>query len=96
MPGYSAHELHGLEMLVPLLPEGVSLGTARLVFAVGFFVVAFALTLRPGVITRVLGRITVPRSLRSSCWSWCRRDLGRWAGCRAAGPYDTGAAVQAF
>lgn len=36
------------EMLVPLLPEGVSLGTARLVFAVGFFVVAFALTLRPG------------------------------------------------
>ena len=48
------------EMLVPLLPEGVSLGTARLVFAVGFFVVAFALTLRPGVITRVLGRITGP------------------------------------
>ena len=47
-------------MLVPLLPEGVSLGTARLVFAVGFFVVAFALTLRPGVITRVLGRITGP------------------------------------
>lgn len=48
------------EMLVPLLPEGVSLGTARLVFAVGFFVVAFVLTLRPGVITRVLGRITGP------------------------------------
>lgn len=48
------------EMLVPLLPEGVSLGTARLVFAIGFFVVAFALTLRPGVITRVLGRITGP------------------------------------
>lgn len=47
-------------MLVPLLPEGVSLGTARLVFAVGFFVVAFVLTLRPGVITRVLGRITGP------------------------------------
>ena len=48
------------EMLVPLLPEGVSLSTARLVFAIGFFVVAFALTLRPGVITRVLGRITGP------------------------------------
>lgn len=48
------------EMLVPLLPEGVSLATARLVFAVGFFIVAFALTLRPGVITRVLGRITGP------------------------------------
>ena len=47
-------------MLVPLLPEGVSLATARLVFAVGFFIVAFALTLRPGVITRVLGRITGP------------------------------------
>ena len=48
------------EMLVPLLPEGVSLGVARLVFAIGFFVVAFVLTLRPGVITRVLGRITGP------------------------------------
>ena len=60
------------EMLVPLLPEGVSLGTARLVFAVGFFVVAFALTLRPGVITRRAGR-------------GCRRGLAVGSRCRATG-----------
>ena len=60
MPGHSAHELHGLRDAGAAVARGVSLGTARLVFAVGFFVVAFALTLRPGVITRVLGRITGP------------------------------------
>ncbi len=54
-------------MLVPLLPEGVSLGTARLVFAIGFFVVAFVLTLRPGVITRVSAALRALRSLRLSC-----------------------------
>ena len=48
------------EMLVPLLPEGLSVAYARLVFSVAFFAVAFALALRPGVVTRVLGRITGP------------------------------------
>lgn len=48
------------EMLVPLLPQGMDVSTARLVFSIVFFAVAFALALRPGVITRVLGRITGP------------------------------------
>lgn len=48
------------EMIVPLLPHGMSVSTARLVFSLVFFAVAFALALRPGVITRVLGRITGP------------------------------------
>ncbi len=73
------------EMLVPLLPEGVSLGTARLVFAVGFFVVAFALTLRPGVITRVLGRITGRAHRAHRAGRGCRRVLAVGSRCRAAG-----------
>ena len=48
------------EMIVPLLPQDVPVSTARLVFSIAFFAVAFALALRPGVITRVLGRITGP------------------------------------
>lgn len=97
MSGYSAHELHGLEMLVPLLPEGVSLGTARLVFAIGFFVVAFALTLRPGVITRVLGRITGPALIALIVLvvgAAVISPLGPAAAPQA--PYNAGAAVQGF
>ena len=85
------------EMLVPLLPEGVSLGTARLVFAVGFFVVAFALTLRPGVITRVLGRITGPALIALIVLvvgAAVISPLGPAAAPQA--PYDAGAAVQGF
>lgn len=85
------------EMLVPLLPEGVSLGTARLVFAIGFFVVAFALTLRPGVITRVLGRITGPALIALIVLvvgAAVVSPLGP-AGAPQA-PYDAGAAVQGF
>ena len=97
------------EMLVPLLPEGVSLGTARLVFAIGFFVVAFALTLRPGVITRVLGRITGPAlialivlvvgaavisPLGPPQGPAVLSPLGPAAAPQA--PYDAGAAVQGF
>ena len=48
------------EMLAPLLPEGVSLGVARLVFSVGFFVVAYLLAMHPGRLTRLLGRVTGP------------------------------------
>ena len=83
------------EMLVPLLPEDVSLGTARLVFAVGFFVVAFALTLRPGVITRVLGRITGPALIALIVLvvgAAAISPLGPAAAPQA--PYDAGAAVQ--
>ena len=85
------------EMLVPLLPEGVSLGTARLVFAVGFFVVAFVLTLRPGVITRVLGRITGPALIALIVLvvgAAVISPLGPAAAPQA--PYDAGAAVQGF
>lgn len=85
------------EMLVPLLPEDVSLGTARLVFAVGFFVVAFALTLRPGVITRVLGRITGPALIALIVLvvgAAVVSPLGSAAAPQA--PYDDGAAVQGF
>ena len=85
------------EMLVPLLPEGVSLGTARLVFAIGFFVVAFVLTLRPGVITRVLGRITGPALIALIVLvvgAAVISPLGPAAAPQA--PYDAGAAVQGF
>lgn len=85
------------EMLVPLLPEGVSLGTARLVFAIGFFVVAFALTLRPGVITRVLGRITGPALIALIVLvvgAAVISPLGPAAAPQT--PYDAGAAVQGF
>ena len=85
------------EMLVPLLPEGVSLGTARLVFAVGFFIVAFALTLRPGVITHVLGRITGPALIALIVLvvgAAVISPLGPAAAPQA--PYDAGAAVQGF
>ena len=85
------------EMLVPLLPEGVSLGVARLVFAIGFFVVAFVLTLRPGVITRVLGRITGPALIALIVLvvgAAVISPLGPAAAPQA--PYDAGAAVQGF
>ena len=85
------------EMLVPLLPEGVSLATARLVFAVGFFIVAFALTLRPGVITRVLGRITGPALIALIVLvvgAAVVSPLGPAAAPQA--PYNAGAAVQGF
>lgn len=84
-------------MLVPLLPEGVSLGTARLVFAVAFFAVAFVLTLRPGVITRVLGRITGPALIALIVLvvgAAVVSPLGSAAAPQA--PYDAGAAVQGF
>ena len=85
------------EMLVPLLPEGVSRGTARLVFAIGFFVVACVLTLRPGVITRVLGRITGPALIALIVLvvgAAVISPLGPAAAPQA--PYNAGAAVQGF
>ncbi|MFR7750913.1 MAG: branched-chain amino acid transport system II carrier protein [Collinsella sp.] len=84
------------EMLVPLLPEGVSLGTARLVFAVGFFVVAFALTLRPGVITRARAHYGSRAHCAHRAGRGCSviSPLGPAAAPQA--PYDAGAAVQGF
>lgn len=48
------------EMLVPLLPAGVSPELARLAFSVAFFALAFVLAMRPGRLTRLLGRVTGP------------------------------------
>ena len=48
------------EMLAPLLPEGVSVDAARLVFSIAFFVVAYLLAMHPNALTKLLGRITGP------------------------------------
>ena len=47
-------------MFEPLLPTGVSLETARLVFSVAFFAVALLLAMHPNALTKLLGRITGP------------------------------------
>ncbi len=48
------------EMLQPLLPTGISLEAARLVFSVAFFAVAYLLAMHPSALTKLLGRITGP------------------------------------
>lgn len=48
------------EMFEPLLPAGLSLEVARLVFSVVFFAVAYLLAMHPNALTRLLGRITGP------------------------------------
>lgn len=48
------------EMFEPLLPAGLSLEVARLVFSVVFFAVAYLLAMHPSALTRLLGRITGP------------------------------------
>ena len=47
-------------MLQPLLPAGISLEVARLVFSVAFFAVAYLLAMHPSALTKLLGRITGP------------------------------------
>lgn len=85
------------EMLVPLLPAGLSVDTARLVFSIAFFACAFLLSLRPGVITRVLGRITGPALIALIVLvvgSAVVAPMGE-PGAPVA-PYDGAAAVQGF
>ena len=84
-------------MIVPLLPEGIPVTAARLVFSIAFFAVAFALALKPGVITRVLGRITGP-SLIALIVVVVVSAIAVPTGAPAAprAPYDAGAAVQGF
>lgn len=48
------------EMFEPLLPAGLSLEVARLVFSVVFFAVAYLLAMHPNALTRLFGRITGP------------------------------------
>lgn len=47
------------EMLRPLIPGGDSL-IVTLVFSVAFFGIAFALALRPGLLSRILGKVSAP------------------------------------
>ncbi|MBY4797521.1 branched-chain amino acid transport system II carrier protein [Collinsella sp. AGMB00827] len=48
------------EMLVPLLPPDLPMEMVRLIFSIAFFAVAFFFALRPGKLTRLLGRVTGP------------------------------------
>ena len=48
------------EMFEPLLPAGVSLEVARILFSVVFFAIAYLLAMHPNALTRLLGRITGP------------------------------------
>ena len=48
------------EMLVPLLPAGVPVLGASVAFSVAFFAASFALALRPGKLSKILGRISAP------------------------------------
>lgn len=58
------------EMLVPLLPEGVSLGTARLVFAIGFSSSRLRLRCVRASSRACSVALRAPRLSRSSCWLW--------------------------
>lgn len=85
------------EMLVPLLPGSVSVGTARLAFSVAFFVVAYVLAMRPGRLTRLLGRVTGPAliALIVAVVGAAALSAGEPLAAPQA-PYDRGAAVQGF
>ena len=48
------------EMLAPLLPADWPVAAARCAFSVAFFAVAFAMALRPGRLSRLLGAVTGP------------------------------------
>lgn len=88
------------EMLAPLLPGGVSVPAARLGFSVAFFVVAFALAMRPGRLTRLLGRVTGPALILLIVAVVGAAAWGLASGAPAApapvAPYDGNAAVQGF
>ena len=89
------------EMLAPLLPEGLSLELARLVFSVAFFALAFVLAMRPGRLTRLLGRVTGP-ALIVLIVAVVAAAVASLVGAPAlpsepaVAPYSSGAAVQGF
>ena len=89
------------EMLAPLLPAGLSVDAARLAFSVAFFALAFVLALRPGRLTRFLGRVTGPALIAlivAVVLASAASLLGGGATPPAApvAPYDGNAAVQGF
>ena len=85
------------EMLAPLLPESISVEIARLVFSIAFFAVAYALALRPGALTKLLGRITGPALIVlivAVVGSALLAPSGTVIAPQA--PYDSNAAIQGF
>ena len=89
------------EMLSPLLGDMVAPEVARLVFSVAFFVVAYALAMRPGRLTKLLGRLTGPALILlivavvgASVASLLR--LPSLPSAAPVAPYDHNAAVQGF
>ncbi|MDO4436408.1 MAG: branched-chain amino acid transport system II carrier protein [Coriobacteriaceae bacterium] len=85
------------EMLEPLLPAGVSLEVARLVFSIVFFAVAYLLAMHPNALTRLLGRVTGPALIVLIVAVVCGALLDPAATTVAAqAPYDNGAAMQGF
>ncbi len=89
------------EMLAPLLPAGSSVPVARLVFSLAFFVLAFVLALRPGRLTRFLGRVTGP-ALIVLIVAVVASSVSSLLGAPAlpatapVAPYDGNAVVQGF
>ncbi len=85
------------EMLTPLVPEGISIGVARAVFSVLFFVVAYVLAMHPGRLTKLLGRVTGPALivLIVAVVGSALLSPGE-ALTPARAPYQTGAALQGF
>ena len=89
------------EMVVPLLSAEAPLEAVRLAFSAAFFVAAWLLALRPGRLTRFLGRITGPALIAlivavvvpgvSSLVSGAAADAPA-----PVAPYDGNAAVQGF
>ncbi len=89
------------EMLAPLLPAALSVEVARLAFSLAFFVLAYVLALRPGRLTRFLGRVTGPALIAlivAVVLASAVSLLGGEAAPAAApvAPYDGNAAVQGF
>ena len=85
------------EMLIPLFPQGAPIGTIRLIFSIVFFAVAYALAMRPGALTKLLGRITGP-ALILLLVMVVGSSLVSPAGVAQApqAPYDSAAPVQGF
>lgn len=85
------------EMLAPLLPDGLPIEAARLVFSVLFFGVAFMLALHPGRLTKLLGRVTGPALILLIVAVTGAAILDPGASVLAAqAPYDKGPVLQGF
>lgn len=89
------------EMLAPLLPAGISVEVARLIFSVAFFALSFALAMHPGRLTRLLGRVTGPALILLIVGVVVPSLVSLAAGQVQAAPapvapYDANAAVQGF